>query len=81
MRKCLSAEKVVEVAKSVDIAIGEHLSQFYLVETIQFVAGVAMVESPQFPVGEDAPCHSRCSDVEINLIVRVAIRERVAGAV
>jgi len=60
----LAAEEGVEVQKALHVSIGRQLVQVRLVETVQLVSGVAVVEAPEPPVGQDAPLGAGVLHVE-----------------
>jgi hypothetical protein len=70
----------VEIQKRLGVATLDQRGQIDLVEALLRVGAVAVVEPPEVAIGQDAPGRAAVLDVEGDLIGRVLVAERVAGA-
>ncbi len=72
-------EEGVEVEEGCRVSGLQERGQVHLVEDVQLVGGVAVIESPEPAVGQDAPLHARVAQVEGDLVRRVLVGELVPG--
>ncbi len=75
-----TVEKGIKVEERRDVVGLQQRRQIHLVVAIELVGGVAVVESPEAPVGQDAPIQAAMLNVEGDLERRVPVRKWIAAA-